>query len=273
MHPTTPGPGAGADPADVGRPPVAIAHRGGARDEAGMAWENTLVAFEGAVAAGYRYVETDVHLTADGVVVAFHDEELDRVTDGRGRVAQLPWAQVSRARIGGREPIPTLEEVLRALPSVRLNIDLKAPGTAAATLAVLRERGAAGRVCVGSFTSPRLWLFRVLARRDRVATSAGPVGVAALRLLPAALTRVVHSPGRAYQVPVRHRLLGREIEVVTPAFVRAAHAIGAQVHVWTINDPDEMHRLLDLGVDGIVTDRLDVLAAVLADRGHPLTPR
>ena len=92
------------------------------------------------------------------------------------------------------------------------------------------------------------------------------------RLLPAAVSRWLHTPGLAYQVPVWHRLLRVRIEVVTPGFVRAAHAIGRQVHVWTINDAAQMHRLFDLGVDGIVTDRLDVLAQVLVDRGHPLEP-
>ena len=253
-------------------PPLALAHRGGAHDPAGLARENTLAAFEAAVAAGYRYLETDVHLTADGVLIAFHDDELDRVTDGHGRIAQLPWDQVSRARIDGTEPVPTLRELLRALPRARVNIDLKADGTPEATLWALRELRATDRVCIGSFSSARLRRFRRLARRDGVATSAGPLGVAALRLLPAAVSRWLHTPGLAYQVPVWHRLLGVRIEVVTPGFVQAAHAIGRQVHVWTINDAAQMHRLFDLGVDGIVTDRLDVLAQVLAERGHPVEP-
>lgn len=254
-------------------PPLALAHRGGACDTAGLARENTLAAFEAAAAAGYRYLETDVHLTADGVLIAFHDDELDRVTDGRGRIAQLSWDQVSRARIDGTEPVPTLRELLRALPQARVNIDLKADGTPEATLWALRELRATDRVCIGSFSSARLRRFRRLARRDGVATSAGPLGVAALRLLPAAVSRWLHTPGLAYQVPVWHRLLGMRIEVVTPGFVRVAHAIGRQVHVWTINDAAQMHRLFDLGVDGIVTDRLDLLAQVLADRGHPLETR
>lgn len=254
-------------------PPLALAHRGGACDTAGLARENTLAAFEAAAAAGYRYLETDVHLTADGVLIAFHDDELDRVTDGRGRIAQLSWDQVSRARIDGTEPVPTLRELLRAPPQARVNIDLKADGTPEATLWALRELRATDRVCIGSFSSARLRRFRRLARRDGVATSAGPLGVAALRLLPAAVSRWLHTPGLAYQVPVWHRLLGMRIEVVTPGFVRAAHAIGRQVHVWTINDAAQMRRLLDLGVDGIVTDRLDLLAQVLADRGHPLDTR
>lgn len=253
-------------------PPVALAHRGGAVDVAGSALENTLAAFMAAARLGFGYLETDVHLTRDGVLVAFHDDELDRVTDRAGRIADLTWEEVSRARIGGREPVPTLAQVLTALPQARINIDLKAPGTPAALLALLREMGATRRGCVGSFSSPRLWRFRWLARGEGIATSAGRFGIAALRLLPEAVTRVVHSPAAAYQVPVSHPLFGRELVVVTPAFVHAAHAIDRQVHVWTINDADQMHRLLDMGVDGIVTDRLDVLAGVLADRGHALRP-
>lgn len=253
-------------------PPVALAHRGGAVDEAGLALENTLVAFAAAVRLGYRYLETDVHVTSDGVVVAFHDDELDRVTDSAGRIADLPWEQVERARIGGREPIPTLRQLLTDLPHARVNIDLKAADAPAVTLALLRELGATRRVCIGSFSARNLWRFRWLARGQGVATSAGPLGVAALRFLPERVSRVVHTPGLAFQVPTHHRLFGRDVEVVTPRFVRAAHAIGRQVHVWTINDAAQMHRLLDLGADGIVTDRLDILAQVYAERGHPLTP-
>lgn len=256
-------------------PPLALAHRGGAEYAPHVGLENTLAAFEGAWRLGYRYVETDVHLTADGVLVAFHDEILDRVTDASGRIAEQPWRVVERARVGGREPIPTLLALLTAFPDVWVNIDLKAPGTAAAALDVLQQSGASARVCVGSFSQLRLWHFRLLARRRgaRVATSAGRLGIAALRFLPRAVSRVAHTPAVAYQVPVSYPVLGRELVIVTPGFVEAAHAIDRQVHVWTIDDPREMHRLLDLGVDGIVTDRIDTLADVLAERGHPLNVR
>lgn len=254
-------------------PPLALAHRGGAEFAPHVGLENTLAAFVGAARLGYRYVETDVHLTADAVLIVFHDEILDRVTDAAGRIADLPWRVVERARVGGREPIPTLLDLLTALPEVRVNIDLKAPGTAEATLTVLREAGATARVCVGSFSQLRLWRFRWLARRAGipVATSAGQLGTVAMRLLPRAISRWVHTPGVAFQVPVTYPMFGRELVVVTPQFVAGAHAIGRQVHVWTIDDPDETRRLLDLGVDGIVTDRIDTLARVLAEHGHPLT--
>ena len=302
-------------------PPLAIAHRGGylaesvegtdasgARSEPGAGsrrpadWEeNSRRAFERAVALGYRYLETDVHATADGVLMAFHDDRLERVSDGQGRIADLRHEEVEQARIGGELPIPTMEELLLAFASsaesaeqvaagvseasgtrrdalndgpVRFNVDLKA-NSAVLPMWRLLERHAmskAGhRVCVASFSSPRLWLFRALSRwsrfrgRAEATTSAGPLGVATLRLLPSGLTRLLHSPGVAYQVPVSARVLGHDFTLVTPGFVRRAHELGKQVHVWTINDETEMRRLLAMGVDGIVTDAVDTLARVLGE--------
>ena len=125
------------------------------------------------------------------------------------------------------------------------------------------------RVCIGSFSDQRLRAARRLLG-PRLATSAGPAGVAGMRLLPGLISRIIHSPAQALQIPVMHELRGRTLKLVTPALVRAAHATGKQVHVWTIDDATEMHRLLDLGVDGIVTDRIDTLRDVLEERGTPL---
>lgn len=253
-------------------PPYGLAHRGGWAPGSAVdspEAENTLAAFEAAVAAGIDHIETDVHATADGVLVAFHDDRLDRVTDSSGAVADLTWAQVSRARIAGRYPIPTLDEVLAALPTARVNIDIKAPRAVSPLVALLAAAGAQQRVCVGSFSPRRLWAFRREARAAglQVATSAGPIGTAALRLLPLGAWRLLRTPGIAYQVPVRHRAAGIDVEVVTPAFVARAHALGKQVHVWTINDAAEMRRLFALGVDAVVSDRLDLLREVLDDAG------
>lgn len=231
-----------------------------------------MAAFSSAVALGYRYLETDAHATRDGVLVSFHDDRLDRVTDLEGVVRRLAHADLRKARIGGEYPIPTMEELLTAFDEqgTRYNVDLKSNGAVLPMLRLAARLGVGERVCVASFSSPRLWVFRALSRlhrgERRAATSAGPVGVALLRLLPDAVSRFVHSPGIAYQVPVTETVLGREIRVVTPGFVRRAHAVGKQVHVWTVNDEVEMAELLDLGVDGIVTDRIDVLMRVLADR-------
>jgi glycerophosphoryl diester phosphodiesterase len=244
--------------------PIALAHRGGLEDGP----ENTMRAFAGAVRRGYRYLETDVHATADGVLLAFHDDRLDRVADRSGVIAELPYREVSRASVGG-EPIPLLEDLLGAWPDVRINIDIKAADAIRRLVDVLDRTGARDRVCVGSFSQTRLARFRRLTS-DRVCTSLGPLEVAALRTvsylpgrLPAALR------GAVAQVPVTERLpVAGELPIVDRRFVDAAHRRGVLVHVWTINDPAEMRRLLDLGVDGLVTDRPSVLQGVLAARGQ-----
>jgi glycerophosphoryl diester phosphodiesterase len=239
--------------------PLAVAHRGGTE----VAPENTLAAFRAATDEGFRYLETDVHLTSDGVLVAFHDDELDRVTDGSGVLAQLPWAEVRQARIGGTEPIPTLDELLEEFPDARFNIDPKSDHVVVALVRALRRHDAVDRVCIGAFSDARLRRLRSLLGPD-LCTSAGPKEIAGL---VAASRTGAGGAGRAgyrcVQVPVRHR----RVEIVTPAFVATAHAAGCPVHVWTIDEPDEMHRLLDLGVDGIMTDRPSVLKQVLSQRG------
>lgn len=249
--------------------PIGLAHRGGAAYEPNVGRENTVAAFRQAVDMGYRYLETDVHATSDGRLVAFHDDVLDRVTDGVGAVAGLGWADVSRARTAAGDEVPLMEDLLEAFPDARFNIDVKAPGAVRPLADLVRRTGAVDRVCVGSFSDERLRAVRRLVG-PRLATSAGPAGVAGLRLLPGAMSRLFHSPAQALQIPVTHEVRGRTVTLVTPALVRAAHATGKQVHVWTIDDAAEMHRLLDLGVDGIVSDRIDTLRDVLEERGTPL---
>jgi glycerophosphoryl diester phosphodiesterase len=249
--------------------PIGLAHRGGAKLAANLHLENTMAAFREAVALGYRYLETDVHATADGVLLAFHDARLDRVTSGTGRIAELPYAAVRAALIHGTQEIPLLSDLLEEFPDVRVNIDVKAAGAIAPLAATIRPHGAIDRVCVGSFSDRRLRAVRALVGPG-LATSAGPAEVAALRLPPGWLAAQVRSPAAALQVPTGHVAGGRRLDLVTPAFVDRVHALGKHIHVWTIDDADEMHRLFDLGVDGIVSDRIDVLADVLAQRGVPL---
>lgn len=241
-------------------PFLALAHRGGHSPAAPAAVENSLRAFTAARDLGYRYLETDVHTTADGVLVAFHDEVLDRTCDATGRVADMPWDAVARARIGGTEPIPTLDDLLDAFPDARLNIDLKAPGAVEPLARALAHHGAEGRVCVGSFDTGRLRRFRSLSG-GRVATSATPVEVGVFAQAPGVRQRFPLG-AQAFQVPLRHR----GVPIVHPRFVAAAHRRGAQVHVWTINDRATMEHLIDLGVDGIVTDDITTLKAVLTER-------
>lgn len=245
-----------------GSGPRAFAHRGWhTGDLAGL--ENSMAAFRRAVDEGYRYLETDVHATADGVLVAFHDYRLDRVTDGRGSVAGQTWEQVRTARIGGREPIPLMAEVLAAFPETRFNIDPKSDAAVGPLIDVLRAADALDRVCLGSFSERRLAALR-RALGPQVATSLGPRGVVSLTGA-ARFGRAAHpGPGvLAAQVPVTYGW----ITVVTPRFVAAAHAADLEVHVWTINDPGEMDRLLDLDVDAIMTDRPELLRDVLRRRG------
>ncbi|KUO18649.1 glycerophosphodiester phosphodiesterase [Streptomyces dysideae] len=238
--------------------PIAFAHRGGAAE--GL--ENTVLQFRHAVELGYRYIETDVHATRDGKPVAFHDATLDRVTDGAGQIADLPWADVRHARVAGKEPVPLFEELLETFPGVRWNVDLKAEPALHPFLELVERTNTWDRICVGSFSEARVVRAQRLAG-PRLATSYGTRGVLNLRLrswgVPAALRR----SAVAAQVPEEQS----GIQVVDHRFVRTAHARGLQVHVWTINDPDRMHRLLDLGVDGIMTDHIDTLRKVMEDRG------
>ena len=132
--------------------PLAFAHRGGASE----APENTMPAFEHAVRLGYRYLETDVHVTADGVLIAFHDDRLDRVTDRTGVIAELPWREVQQAKVDGREPIPLLEDLLAAWPDVRVNIDPKQDAVVEPLAAAILRTGTIDRVCVGAFSDQRI---------------------------------------------------------------------------------------------------------------------
>lgn len=233
--------------------PIPFAHRGGASE----APENTMPAFQHAVDLGYTYLETDVHATSDGVLVAFHDDDLLRTTGRPGKISELAWSEVSTALVDGREPIPRLEELAEAFPDARLNIDCKSDGAIPALSSAIRRCDLLDRVCVGAFSTTRL---RRLRRElgERLLTSMGPSEVAALKLRGRP-----RGPSRVAQVPVRQR----RVVVADARFVRRAHAAGVVVHVWTIDDVAEMERLLDLGVDGIMTDRPAALRGVLEARG------
>jgi len=238
--------------------PIPFAHRGGAGD-----WpENTMPAFEAAVALGYRYLETDVHLTADGVLCAFHDDRLDRVTDRTGAIADLPWSEVREARVDGREPIPLLEDLLGTWPDVRVNIDPKHDSAVDALAEVLTRTASVERVCIGAFSDRRLARLQALLG-PRLCTSLGPAAIARLRVASVGPGRS-RMPGACVQVPPSYR----GAPIVDARFLRAAHRRELPVHVWTIDDPTEMRRLLDLGVDGIMTDRPAVLKDVLVERGQ-----
>ena len=241
-------------------PFAALAHRGFSRD--GL--ENSMAAFAAAVDLGYRYVETDAHATADGVAVALHDATLDRTTDGHGHVRDLPWREVRRARIGGVEPVPLLEDLLGSFPDVRVNIDVKEPAGIFPVAEVIERTRSHDRVLVASFSAARR---RATQRRltRPVATSAGTTEIARFAL-DARLGRSLRWLAErvdCLQVPAT---AGR-LTLVDDRTVAAAHAAGLKVHVWTVNEPAEMVRLIDLGVDGLISDRADLLRTVLEERG------
>jgi glycerophosphoryl diester phosphodiesterase len=235
--------------------PIAFAHRGGAGDHP----ENTMPAFEAAIALGYRYVETDVHVTADGVLVAFHDASLDRVTDRHGLIREQTWSEVSRARVAGRAPIPCLDELLGAWPDVRVNIDPKHDSATGPLARALPRLGALDRVCVTAFSDARLRRLRS-AVGPGLCTGMGPQAIARLRAVGFGVP--FRPAGDCVQVPVR---AGR-VTIVDRRFVETAHRLGLPVHVWTVDDAPTMRGLLDLGVDGIMTDRPTVLKDVLERR-------
>jgi len=241
-----------------------------------------MTAFQGAVDLGYRYLETDVHATRDGVLVTIHDGTLERTTDGSGPVSAMTLEELKRLDAGYRfSPdggrtfpfrgkgitVPTLAEVAEAFPDVRLNVEVKQSepplvDAVGAAVALIEERALHDRILVASFDDRVIQEFR---RRmgDHVATSSATREATRFWLASrAGLTRWLRRPYDALQVPPRQ---GR-LTVVDGRFVRAAHRRGLQVHVWTVDEAEEMRRLLDLGVDGLMSDRPDLLLEVLRSR-------
>jgi glycerophosphoryl diester phosphodiesterase len=256
------------------RAPLAFAHRG-----ADPARENTMGAFRRAIALGFRYLEIDVRTSSDGELVIFHDETLERVTNGTGRLSDHTWDQLSRLRVipsvkaepadtastGAAEPLVLFEEALVALPDTHFNVDLKDPEAAVHLAEIVDRLGAHHRVLATSFKdSRRHRLSRLL--NQPVATSGGSASVALMVLLGplSGFRRISRRVARidCVQVPIRHT----RIPIVRPKFVQRCHRAGLQVHVWVVDDPGEMHRLLDMGVDGIMTDDAEALAGVMRQR-------
>jgi glycerophosphoryl diester phosphodiesterase len=238
--------------------PIAFAHRGGAAHYP----ENTWTAFEYAVKLGYAYLETDARTTSDGVVLAFHDARLDRVTDIRGQVSRTPFRAVSAARVAGTEPIPRLDDLIGSFPELRFNIDLKDAGSVRGIAAVLNRTAAWDRVCVTSFSGRRLRA--AISSIDRpVCTAVTPAAVAAVRYAGFSgqrmAARLARSGAQCAQVPP---------QIATPEFIRRSQALGLQVHVWTLNTREAMEAALALGADGVMTDEIGLLRDVLTGRGQ-----
>jgi glycerophosphoryl diester phosphodiesterase len=242
-----------------GAPPRSIAHRG-----LGLhVQENTLDAFAAALEAGADILETDVHSSADGVAVICHDDDLSRIAGVDVPVERLTWDELSRLELVGGGRLATLTEALERFADARFNIDIKTDAALSPTVAAIADAGAQQRVLVTAFTQRRRR--RAVRVLRGAATSASTPGVVlalvAARLRSAALVRLALRDVDAVQVPERRGAL----TVVSPGFVHAVQNAGREVHVWTVNDPDDMRRLLAMGVDGIITDRCDLLADVLAD--------
>jgi glycerophosphoryl diester phosphodiesterase len=258
--------------------PLLIAHRGGSA----LAPENTVAAFRRAVDWwGADLLEIDVHPTADGEVVVIHDATVDRTTDGTGAVASLTLDQLQSLDAGYRfspdggasfpfrgrgVAIPTLRQVLEAFPGTRINVEIKDGGAQEAVWRQVHEMGATARVLVAAGKR---------ANRSRFGDYPGPTSISAeemrtfytLHLLR--LARFYRAPVDAFQIPERHG----PTQVVTPRLVADARRHNVRVHVWTVDDEEDMRRLLRWGVEGIVTDRPDRLARVLHEvAGRPLPP-
>jgi glycerophosphoryl diester phosphodiesterase len=250
--------------------PIRFAHRGSR-----ILWpENTAEAFQGAADLGYLYIETDVRITRDGVVVVFHDETLERTTNGAGPVDR--WSLRDLKRLDGawwfdyRNDYPlrrtgvqirSLDEVFEMWPNTHFNIDLKGPRMEWAVADVIKRHRRENSTLIGSFFDHRIAKFRRITR-GAIAVSAGPSAAAGMW----AASRVggtLRRPVAAYQLPFNYKALPLDRK-----YIDAIHRSGAQVHAWTVNDAADMHRMLDLGVDGIVSDRPDVLNEVLRQRGH-----
>lgn len=237
-----------------------LAHRGLAIE----APENSLLAFAKALAAGVTHLETDVQVSVDGVAVLSHDPDLFRLTGRHVRIDQLTAAELGRIDLGEGQNFTTLAAALDAFPDARFNIDIKAAGAALPTVEAVRAARAEHRVLIGSFSNARrLAVVRrlpgvatsVSSRGAVIATWAGALGVPAL-------SRWALRGVQAVQLP--DRILG--VRTTSSRVIAAFHAANVEVHIWTINDPAVMTRLLDAGVDGLVTDRADLALEVLARR-------
>ncbi|MBM3638850.1 MAG: glycerophosphodiester phosphodiesterase [Actinobacteria bacterium] len=236
----------------------AFAHRGGV----GSAPENTMAAFQDAIDLGYVYLETDVHLTADGVVVAFHDEDLSRTCGVNARIEDVTWSELKDIRVNGAHNVPLLEEILSTWPSARINIDCKSDAVVDPLIGLLRRTNVLERICVGSFSDKRLGQIRS-SLGDDVCTSLGPRGVARLLAATTSYDRLASRlSAHVAQVPIKQGPL----PLVTKRFIETAHRVGLLVHVWTVDDPQEIARLIDLGVDGIMSDDTRALHDVLTAR-------
>lgn len=236
---------------------IGFAHRGGGKEQP----ENTEIAFKAAADLGYSHIELDVQATKDGILIVFHDDYLDRVTSGSGKISRLPYSEVSRAKIAGTEPIMTLEEALIRFPDLCFNIDIKTEHALQPTIDLVKRMNCLDRICLASFSDKRLAAVRSAFGKG-ACMSAGPKTVAAQKFSSWRLP-ITSAPVDCVQVPLRRY----GIEIVTKRFVHHCHDNDIAVHVWTIDEEAEMRRLIRLGVNGLVTDRPSMLKQVAVEEG------
>lgn len=245
--------------------PLVLAHRGGGEE----APENTLVAFQHAVDLGVTHIETDVQVTSDGQVVISHDPTLQRRFGEKGKIGDHTYAELLELRDEDGEHLPLLSEVLELFPKTWFNIDAKTDAVVDPLLELLEEKDAGGRVMLASFSEKRLERIRARGIPD-LSTSLGVSAIVRLLLASETVSSAQswHVPGpeqgvTAAQVPEKNK----GVRVVSPRFIATAHTAGLAVHVWTVNEREQMERLVDWGVDGIVTDKPSLLIEVLQERG------
>lgn len=241
--------------------PFAMAHRGGAGYSPNVGIENTMSAFTTAWGHSIRAFETDVRASRDGVAVVVHDARLDRLCGVARAVHELTWDELSRLRVDGREALPRLDELLAAFPEALLNVDIKADDAVLPTLSAVAAAGASRRVCLATFSDRRIRRIRHLTVGQ--ATSCSSLEVALLRFGPT--RRWWGTAARRGAVAAQVPPCTRGITVVTAGLVERAHADGLQVHVWGADDLATMRAMLDLGVDALITDRIDLVGLALAE--------
>ncbi|MCY4099654.1 MAG: glycerophosphodiester phosphodiesterase [Rhodobacteraceae bacterium] len=237
--------------------PLPIAHRGYSANYP----ENTMAAFSAAVDLGYKCLETDVHATADGRLVAFHDPDLNRVASVEGRIDTMKWDDLKKIKVKGKEPIPLFEEVLSSWPDTRFIIDPKEDSATKPLYDVLVANDAWDRVCVGSFSDQRLAWIRSEAG-SKLCTSMGPREVFRLRLNSWGIP-LGRFGANCVQAPLRDK----GVRILDRSFINKAHSYGFPVQAWTINDVETMGKLLDLGIDAIMSDEAELMKKFFQKRG------
>ena len=236
--------------------PVAIAHRGGSY----LGSENTMEAFENAINMGFKFLETDIQITRDKKLIAFHDNTLNRVTDHKGYIVNKTWNEIKKTKVAGKFNIPLLSDIFYSWPEINLNIDPKNNASISTLIEFLKENNFFDRVCIGSFSGKRLETLRKIFGSS-LCTSAGPLEVLKLKLSSLNF-RKFKIDANCVQVPLKY--FG--IKIIDRNFINYCHELNLKVHVWTINEIKEMEKLLDLGVDGIMSDNLEGLKTVLTKR-------